>query len=219
MPPSSVFTNLRKKKTKGAAAASSSPSNSGSTTRDDSGDSSAAYEESEESAGGDRRRRHHHQHHTEEEGGAAPSTPRSREMIVTRMQMAAASNDVRELKSILANAAAKLGVHAGDASALDGRTPLHAASAHGAYDIVEFLIRVEKVSLNARDLWGATPLQDAVRNRKPEITALLNDAGAKISGEGGVLLSLDEWKKLPQGSSLSPRASLDEEAEICLLAL
>ena len=195
MPPSSVFTNLREKKTKGTAAASSSPSNSGSTTRDDSGDFSAAYEESEESAGGDRRRRHHHQHQMEEEGGAAPSTPRSREMIVTRMQMAAASNDVRELKSILANAAAKLGVHAGDASALDGRTPLHAASAHGAYDIVEFLIRVEKVSLNARDLWGATPLQDAVRNRKPEITALLNDAGAKISGEGGVLLSLDEWSR------------------------
>jgi len=198
MPPSPVFTNLREKKTIGAAAASSSPSNSGSTARDDSGDSSAAsYEESEEFAGGDRRR-HHHQHQIiqmEDEGGAAPSTPRSREMIVTRMQMAAASNDVRELKSILANAAAKLGVHAGDASALDGRTPLHAASAHGAYDIVEFLIRVEKVSLNARDLWGATPLQDAVRNRKPEITALLNDAGAKISGEGGVLLSLDEWSR------------------------
>lgn len=122
-----------------------------------------------------------------------PATPHSREVFLTRLQMAAAGNDVAEFTDLL-----RLGqgrVTAADADALDARTPLHVASAHGAYDVVKHLVEVERVPLNVVDLWGGTPLQDAIRNRKPKVTHFLSDAGAKINGEGGVLLSLGEWSR------------------------
>ncbi|RYP78699.1 hypothetical protein DL771_000366 [Monosporascus sp. 5C6A] len=58
--------------------------------------------------------------------------------------------------------------------------PLHAAAFHGHRECVEILLRDGKLSVDARDDIGGTPLMRACAGKRAEVVRLLIDAGADI---------------------------------------
>ncbi|RYP49920.1 hypothetical protein DL768_004456 [Monosporascus sp. mg162] len=58
--------------------------------------------------------------------------------------------------------------------------PLHAAAFHGHRECVEIMLQDGKLSVDARDDIGGTPLMRACAGRRAEIVRLLIDAGADI---------------------------------------
>lgn len=65
----------------------------------------------------------------------------------------------------------------------DLRTPLHLAAAEGQANAVRFFIeeagrKGARISLNPKDRWGGTPLDDAYLHRHESIITLLEQAGA-----------------------------------------
>lgn len=62
----------------------------------------------------------------------------------------------------------------------DQRTPLHIAASQGSTNAVKYLLG-KGASVFAKDRFGCTPLQDAIRFRKFEIIKLLREAGAHLS--------------------------------------
>jgi glutaminase len=66
----------------------------------------------------------------------------------------------------------------------DSRTALHLAAAGGHPECVKFLIESipsDKLSdvINAKDRWGGTPLDDAIRQQNYDCEELLREAGGK----------------------------------------
>ena len=66
----------------------------------------------------------------------------------------------------------------------DLRTPLHLAAAENQLEVVRFFIReTDRVgppfSLNPKDRWGGTPLDDAYLHGHTEVVAVLEQAGAR----------------------------------------
>jgi len=60
----------------------------------------------------------------------------------------------------------------------DTRTPLHIASSEGKFEAVEFLVD-KGVDVSAKDRWGFTPLDDAMRHKHEKIRKFLEDNGAR----------------------------------------
>lgn len=57
----------------------------------------------------------------------------------------------------------------------DGRTPLHLACSEGKLAIVQFLIEKCNCSLEKKDRWGNTPLDDCIRENHPDISSYLEE--------------------------------------------
>jgi len=68
----------------------------------------------------------------------------------------------------------------------DGRIAIHLASSEGHLECVRFLVE-QSNSLNLKDRWGNTALDDAVRHQHPEIEAYLRSAaGAACAGDASL---------------------------------
>ena len=90
---------------------------------------------------------------------------------------AAAAGDIKELERFLELGAP---VHSTD---YDGRTPLHLASAQAQVSCVKLLVQhiteIDPDLVNAEDIFGSTPLEDAVRSAEQTINR--NDQDATIA--------------------------------------
>ena len=62
-------------------------------------------------------------------------------------------------------------VHAGD---YDSRTALHLAAAEGSLDAVKYLV-FHGHPLYVRDRWGATPLDEAKREKRDSVNVFLTE--------------------------------------------
>ena len=85
---------------------------------------------------------------------------------------AAAGGDAKKVRELLHKN--KVDVNAAD---YDKRTALHLAASEGHYEIVKILLE-SRASINARDRWGSTPLDDANRQNHSLIAAYLKQYGA-----------------------------------------
>jgi glutaminase len=54
----------------------------------------------------------------------------------------------------------------------DGRTALHLAASEGHYRVVEYLL-LKDAKIDAKDRWGNSPLDDALRNQHQEVVAII----------------------------------------------
>jgi len=94
----------------------------------------------------------------------------------TEMIWAASAGDLRAIRRLVAR-----GIPLGVAD-YDLRTPLHLASAEGHLQVVQYLIAHE-VNVNPLDRWGCTPLDDALRHGRTEVTERLKGAGGRRGQE------------------------------------
>ena len=88
------------------------------------------------------------------------------ELMVIELLFAAAENDVNGLRQLVAKG---VPVHAGD---YDSRTSLHLAAAEGSLQAVKYLVS-HGHPLNVRDRWGATPLDEAKREKREDVIDFL----------------------------------------------
>ena len=72
-----------------------------------------------------------------------------------------------------------------DAHDYDGRTSLHLACANGHMKVVELLLAC-KATINFRDRWGGTPLEDAITSGHSSIAYLLWGKGGRMNKESGI---------------------------------
>jgi glutaminase len=91
--------------------------------------------------------------------------------MVVELLWAAALGDLNVLRRCVAFG---VPLHAAD---YDGRTALHLAAAEGHVDACRYLI-AHAHPLGCRDRWGSTPLDEAVREERFEVVALLEAAAA-----------------------------------------
>ncbi len=89
------------------------------------------------------------------------------ELMVIELLFAAAENNVENIRHLVAKG---VPVNAGD---YDLRTALHLAAAEGSLEAVEYLI-THGHPLNVRDRWGATPLDEAKREKRKSVVNFLN---------------------------------------------
>jgi glutaminase len=89
---------------------------------------------------------------------------------------AAAQGDISEMQQLMA-----IGVDLNE-SDYDGRTPLHLAASEGQSDAVRFLVKHGAI-VDAKDRWGNTALDDAIRGNHQDIIAFLQPEPA-ISKNG-----------------------------------
>ena len=61
----------------------------------------------------------------------------------------------------------------------DGRTALHLASCQGHVDVVDYLLG-NGASLHARDRYGHSAFDDAIRYKRYDVIALLKKHGAHL---------------------------------------
>ncbi|CEF62305.1 No extended memory [Strongyloides ratti] len=66
----------------------------------------------------------------------------------------------------------------------DGRTALHIAATTGNAEILEYLLRYWKVTPEPKDIYGRTPLNDAIYFNHPECITLLQNAKQKFIANG-----------------------------------
>ena len=71
-----------------------------------------------------------------------------------------------DFEAIVRLHAGKTNLSAGD---YDLRTPLHLSSHSSHLDIVKYLVQEVKVSINSKDRWGSTPLDDATNQEVRDI--------------------------------------------------
>ena len=72
-----------------------------------------------------------------------------------------------------------------DARDYDKRTPLHLACINGHMKAVELLLAC-KATINSRNRWGGTPLEDAITSRHASIAYLLWNKGAQMDRDSGI---------------------------------
>ena len=89
------------------------------------------------------------------------------ELMVIELLFAAAENNVDNIRHLVAKG---VPVNAGD---YDMRTALHLAAAEGSLKAVEYLV-THGHPLNVRDRWGATPLDEAKREKRKLVVDFLN---------------------------------------------
>jgi glutaminase len=89
------------------------------------------------------------------------------EMMVIELLFAAFENDVPGIRQLVAKS---IPVHAGD---YDLRTALHLAAAEGSLQAVKYLVE-HGHPLNVRDRWGATPLDEAKREKRDSVIKYLS---------------------------------------------
>jgi len=78
-------------------------------------------------------------------------------------------------------------VHQGisaNAKNYDGRTALHLAAAAGELEVVKLLLDKGRATLDVKDRWGHTPIDDAVREGRNQVVEHLHKLGAKHSATG-----------------------------------
>uniref|UniRef100_A0A0N5BQA0 glutaminase n=1 Tax=Strongyloides papillosus TaxID=174720 RepID=A0A0N5BQA0_STREA len=66
----------------------------------------------------------------------------------------------------------------------DGRTALHIAAATGNAEILEYILRYWKVTPDPKDIYGRTPLSDAIYFNHPDCVKLLQAAKQKYLANG-----------------------------------
>ena len=88
------------------------------------------------------------------------------ELKVIELLFAAAENNVDNIRHLVAKG---VPVNAGD---YDLRTALHLAAAEGSLEAVEYLV-THGHPLNVRDRWGATPLDEAKREKRKFVVEFL----------------------------------------------
>ena len=126
----------------------------------------------------------------------------------------------------------RFGVHI-DATDINGRTALHCAACQGRPETVRFLLEA-RASLNIRDRFKNTPLNDAVRHKHDSVAALLRTSNAwpiTLPGyEMGVQMctcasegDLDQLQRMIENdvdvnTAVSP-SSVSRERENCLKSL
>jgi len=103
----------------------------------------------------------------------------------------AGTNDLRRCKQIAS--VWNIKVKDPNVKDYDARTPLHIASAEGAFSVVQWLVQEEAVDVNPLDRHQKTPLEEAARNDHTEVVRLLSDKGACI-WEEDKLVALDKSK-------------------------
>eukprot|EP00798_Chlamydomonas_sp_ICE-L_P018139 gene18139-24579_t len=75
----------------------------------------------------------------------------------------------------------------------DKRTPLHVAAAEGAYEVVKWLLYVERCNVNCLDRHDRTPLEDAARHDMVDVAMLLVKAGGGIWQDGKLVTLQNSW--------------------------
>ena len=90
------------------------------------------------------------------------------ELAVIELLFAAFENNVEGIRSLIAKG---VPVHAGD---YDSRTALHLAAAEGCLEVVEYLVSHGHPEF-VRDRWGATPLDEAKREKRKSVINYLKD--------------------------------------------
>ena len=95
------------------------------------------------------------------------------ELAVIELLFAAADNNVDGIRQLIAKG---VPVNAGD---YDSRTALHLAAAEGHFESVEYLLS-HGHPLFVRDRWGATPLDEAKREKRKKVCDLLTNYNQKI---------------------------------------
>ncbi len=89
------------------------------------------------------------------------------ELMVIELLFAAAENNIDNIRHLVAKG---VPINAGD---YDLRTALHLAAAEGSLEAVEYLA-THGHPLNVRDRWGATPLDEAKREKRKSVVDFLN---------------------------------------------
>ncbi len=89
------------------------------------------------------------------------------ELMVIELLFAATENNVDNIRHLVAKG---VPVNAGD---YDLRTALHLAAAEGSLEAFEYLV-THGHPLNVRDRWGATPLDEAKREKRKSVVDFLN---------------------------------------------
>ena len=84
------------------------------------------------------------------------------ELAIIEFLFAASENDVDGLRQLVAKG---IPINVGDK---DSRTSLHLAAAEGSLDAVIYLINHGHL-LFVRDRWGATPLDEAIRENRDDV--------------------------------------------------
>ena len=90
------------------------------------------------------------------------------ELAVIELLFAAFENNVEGIRTLIAKG---VPVHAGD---YDSRTALHLAAAEGCLEVVEYLVS-HGHPLFVRDRWGATPLDEAKREKRKSVYNYLKE--------------------------------------------
>lgn len=108
-------------------------------------------------------------HYTENrEGATDKAAVFGNSVAIVELLWAACNNDIRGIQRQLAK-----GVPL-SAQDYDHRTALHLACAAGNIDVVKYLV-AHNHPLNVRDRWGATPLDEAMRENRTEVIVYLNE--------------------------------------------
>jgi len=99
------------------------------------------------------------------------------------------------------------------------QTPLHVAAGYNNTEIVKFLLNwqgTEMVDLEAKNMYGETPLHMAVKNSSCESTNLLLERGAHIEAKannGMTPLHLAVWHALQAGDCSTVSVLLSYNAD------
>jgi ankyrin repeat protein len=93
-----------------------------------------------------------------------------------------------------------------------GNTPLHAAAIAGSVPMADWLLS-KGGDINAGNLASATPLFEAIRNKKDDVALLLIDKGADIGKNGGALVQAANKNRLAVAERLIAKGADIEQKQ------